>query len=408
MEAFPSLCVSLASCYIFFAAVSVFQLGRIVEREQGVASFDPRAWLWPITVQQQIHLIVFLLSSVRVAFFFVAMVAWDSSGGVLKSHKVEFYSLDEFATVLFFTLASVLALFWAELYYISTDSPEIFTSVIKPYTYVINGAAFIAVALITALAASTTFTQDDTDFIFTDYTILAASVYCIGAGMFAYFAWAVAAELKEVPIQLSARRNRLGVLRYLAAIVIIALLVKAIILIYITGKSVVTEGDAAVVGVFLYYFLLELCPLFVILVFYRVEGSKDELEEQPCYTMGQGSTDDDGLGSERPRASHEKDALLYAPGGGSLAGEGGKTGSGGGVGGGGGGGGSKRTISPIRSMPRYDKNLTAPAEVVNQIIARLSWGVGNGGGDEASGGSGQGLGLGMGSSSGSGVGTGRL
>jgi len=391
MESFTSLCISLASCYIFFTAVSVFQLGRIVEREQGVTSFDPLVWLWPITVQQQIHLIVFLLSSVRVAFFFVAMVAWDPHTGLLQSHKVEFYSLDEFATVLFFTLASVLALFWAELYYISTDKPDSFTSYLKPWTYVIIGAAFIAVAIITALA-STTFASD-TDFIFMDYTILVASVYFIGASLFAYYAWAVAAELRQVPIQLSARKNRLGVLRYLAAIVILALVLRAIVLICITGKSVVTQGEAAIVGVFLFYFILELFPLFVILLFYRVEGSGDV---DPDVFMGpNGSSIDEeggmggsmGVGGGKGRFANENEALLYSSASSQFSRGSGGSGGGDTPGGGGGGGGfggapnsdkkSKRTISPIRTLPRYDKKLTAPTEIVNQIIARLSWGGGD-------------------------------
>ena len=370
MEAFTSLCISLASCYIFFTAVSVFQLGRIVERDQGSPSFDPVVWLWPITVQQQIHLIAFLLSSVRAAFFFVAMIAWDSRDGLIQSHKVEFYSLDEFATVLFFTLASVLALFWAELYYISTDKPDSFTSVLKPWTYVINGAAYIAVVIITALA-STSFAED-ADFIFMDYTILAATVYFIAAAMFAYYAWAVASELKDVPIQLSARKNRLGVLRYLAVIVILALLLKSVILIFITGKSVVTEGDAAVVGVFLYYFVLELFPLFVILLFYRVEGSGDSDE----FYISQSSFDEDGGDGKGGRFSSvvgENDALLFASASSQIS----RSTAGSGDMPGGGGSASKklkRTVSPIRTMPRYEKNLSAPSEVVNQIIARLSWG----------------------------------
>jgi hypothetical protein len=367
MEGFTSLCISLASCYIFFVGVSLFQLGRIVEREQG--GYDPRAWLWPVTVQQQVHLLTLLLSSVRVAFFFVAMVAWDSDEGVVKpGHKVEFYSLDEFATVLFFTLASVLALFWAELYYISTDSPETFSLVVKPWTYVVNGAAYIAVAIITALV-STTF-EDDVDYMFMDYTILAATVYFLAAAMFAHYAWRVASELKEVPIGLPTRRNRLKVLRYLAAIVIMALLVKAIVLIAITGKPLHTASDLVVVGVFFYYLLLELAPLAVILAFYRVEGAgSDDDYDYGGEEDEEGGGEGGGGGKGGLMGGFEGDALLahyyQSPPSPSLA-----SGASGG-GGGGRGRSNRRTVSPMRTMPRFDAG-AAPQHVVDQIIARLS------------------------------------
>ena len=347
---FESLCYTLLSCYAAFGAASLFQLGRIVEREQGM--FDPMAWIWPMTVQQQIHLIVFLLACVRAAFFFIAISAWNSSTGLVESRKIEFYSLDEFATVLFFTLASVLALFWAELYYISTDVAATFVDVVRPLTYVINGAAYVAVAIITYLV-STSYGKD-VDYIFMDYTILAATVYFIAAGMFAYYAWAVAAELKEVPIQLPARKNRLSVLRQLSLIVILALVVKAGVLITITGRSVRTESPTSLVAVFLYYAVLELFPLLIVLLFYRVESG----------TRGDES-------SKLDRGPYdESDGLIMH----SAASVVSRTSRGSGDEGGGSKTPSKRATgpSPIRTLPRYDKDFSAPADVVNQIIARLS------------------------------------
>lgn len=348
---FESLCYTLLACYAAFGAASLFQLGRIVEREQGM--FDPMAWIWPMTVQQQIHLIVFLLSCVRAAFFFIAIGAWNSSTGLVESRKIEFYSLDEFATVLFFTLASVLALFWAELYYISTDFAATFVDVVRPLTYVINGAAYVAVAIITYLV-STSYGKD-VDYIFMDYTILAATVYFIAAGMFAYYAWAVAAELKEVPIQLPARKNRLSVLRQLSLIVILALVVKAGVLITITGQSVRTESSASLVAVFLYYAVLELFPLLTVLLFYRVESGTRA--EEPCKFDRGPYDENDGLIMH----SASSVASRGSRGSGDEGAGGSKT-------------PSKRATgpSPIRTLQRYDKDFSAPADVVNQIIARLS------------------------------------
>jgi len=369
---FDDLCYALASLFLLFAAGAVFQLGRIVERDEG--AYLSASCVWPVTVQQQVHLVVFLLCSVRAAFFFVAVEAWDPIDGLLVKDKVAFYSLDEFATVLFFTLTSVLALFWAELYYISTDMAVVFSNVVKPVTYVVNAAAFVGVAIITYLVS--TYYEDDVDYIFLDYTILVATVYLMAALMFGYYAYAAAMELKEAPIQLSARRSRLWVLRFLAIICIMALVIKAAILIYITGMSIPTTSDEALSLVFLYYFFLELFPLAVVLIFYRIETP--ELGEK-----GEGGADYDDP------ESHEAEPL-------NRRSQGGGGGNGVGGSGGGGGGGSvigsnasgvsgtsitskgsssssnrKIGVSPIRTMPKYG-NRSAPTDVIDSIIARLS------------------------------------
>lgn len=352
MESFIALCISLASCYIFFAVICIFQLGRIVELEQGIIHFNIYAWLWPITVQQQVHQIVFLLSSVRAAFFIIAMFAWDSHDGMIKSYKVEFYSLDEFATVLFFTLASVLSLFWAELYYISTDNPATFASIVKPVVYVVNAVAFIAAAIITGVVSTT---YSDVDYIYMNYTILAATVYLFAAVLFAYFAGAVASDFMEIPIKLPARRKRINAVRLIAMITIMALVVKAVILISITGRAIRTDSFAAILGVFCYYLSVDLFPLSVILLYYRVERVM-ELDNEDCKSLYDISMDGDR--SWAPFCSEsELDGLLdtspkfkTTPSSRS----------------------SRGTPSPIRSMPSYTKEQAAPEELVNQIIARIS------------------------------------
>lgn len=58
-----------------------------------------------------------------------------------------------------------------------------------------------------------------------------------------------------------------------------ALVIKAAILISVTGLALPTVTDGAISLVFFYYFFLELFPIFVVLIFYRVEPLHDSIED---------------------------------------------------------------------------------------------------------------------------------
>lgn len=274
--AFDCVIYTLAAIYVVVGALSFFQYCRLLirENEDHVDKLAFCNFFWPSTVQQQVHLVIFLFSIVRTAFFFVALDSWDPTTGEVTADKVAFYSLDSFASVLFFTLASALALFWAELYYISKNEEDEFNYVIKPLTYTVNILAFIGVAVCSYIVS--TDYENDIDYVFLQYTILSATVYFIAALMFGYYAHAAATEIKQVPIHLSARKSRLRLLRILALIIIIALIAKASILIAVTGENLPTISAEALSLLFLYYFFLELFPTAVVLVFYRVESRGED------------------------------------------------------------------------------------------------------------------------------------
>ena len=261
----------------------------------------------------------------------MAVDAWNAQQGEVVSEKVLFYSLDEFATVLFFSLTTILALFWAELYHIATDSADFFNNIIRPATYLLNFVALVGVALCTYYV--TTSYATDVDYIFIQYTLLVATAYFLSALMFGYYAYLADIELKQVPIQLSMRQNRILFLRILGFICITALLAQAVILIIITGKVLFTTSAAELSAVFFYFFLLELLPIGVILIYYRVEDA-EEIEEEH-----------DG--------SEVASLLFPTP-------------------------SSERNNSPrimqspiLRSLPKYHPQ-SAPNSVVDAVIARLS------------------------------------
>ena len=321
---FGYVCYALVASYGIIGLISIVQLSRLNKRDEGsvcryfkksskyfsTISTQPVSFLQsnncdyknssscllPSTVQQFIHLIVLILCSgiisyyiiinydrniffytifnhliclVRIAFFFCAVKSWDPYKGEVYSRKVEFYSLDEFSSALFFSLTSMLALFWAELYYISINRPDIFVWFVRPSINFIIMGAFAAVSVCSWIVSKSY--MNDVDYVFLQYTILISGIYLLAACNLSYYAYVAAAELKKVSIIIPARKDRLFSLRILAFICISALIFKAGILIYLNGRKIETVSTIMLVSVYFYYFFAELFPVCVILTFYRVE-----------------------------------------------------------------------------------------------------------------------------------------
>lgn len=264
MSDFDGLCYFLATIYGLLLLVTVVQLVRLHFRD---------ACYWPYTVQQQVHAIILMLCSMRFAFCLVATTAWNPDEGEVESQKVSFYSLDEFATLFYFSLASVLALFWAELYHVSTDSSDTYYNVIRPLVYVVNILALFTIAFLSIFVSDTSYT--DVDYVFIQYTITVASTYLFAAVVFAYYSYYAGSELKQIPVQLSTRKQRLFFLRVLSAFIIGALITKAILYLIFTGDSIVTNTVGELGLVFLYYFMLEIVPISIVLMYYKVEAIGD-------------------------------------------------------------------------------------------------------------------------------------
>eukprot|EP01034_Spumella_vulgaris_P034881 gene34881-43011_t len=243
--------------------------------------------------------------------------AWDSDAGIVVSNKVAFYSLDEFATVLFFSL----------------------TNIVRPLTYLLNIAAFITIAICSYLV--TLKYEVDVDYIYIQYSIVIAVTYLLSAVAFTYYAHMAAEELNQVPIQLSARKSRLQTLKVLAVLCISALLIRPMIVLALTSTSLETDTVLRVVLFFLYYALLELLPTIATVLFYRVEIM--DTSAAPLYEYDQ---NDDWETTPLNRSDHEHHL------GGSVEGS--------------------VTASGQASGGRGDIKRNASEDVVNSLIERLS------------------------------------
>lgn len=224
------------------------------------------AWI-PTTVQKQVHYFVVILTLSRFAFFLVTIFSWSTTKGEITRNKITFYGLDEFSTVIFFSLTCVLALFWAEVYYIAVDHIYDFRNVIRPVIYLINIAAYITIGISCYLASAE---DSDTDYIYLQYSIQISVLYITAAGIFGFYAYQAASQLNLVPTAIVTRKERTEALSNLTFVFIFALLVRAILILVMTDKTIETLSIISVVLMFAYYVLLELVPTIFAVIFYRV------------------------------------------------------------------------------------------------------------------------------------------
>lgn len=297
-----------------------------------ICFFNSISLCCPSTSQQVVHGLVSITSLIRVAFLVVGYLYWDSTTGTITNEKVAFYALDELATVFFFFIASILILFWAELYYISTENVDVFHYYVKPITYVVNFGALVAVVACSIYISDSY--EDYASYVFSQFAIIAFVVYLFAALMFSYYVYVAANEIRLVPLEIVTRKERIRFLQILGFCCITALILRAIVVMYISEKDLVTVSIVSVILFFCYFFFLEFIPLFIVLVFYRVSGVYNSR-----YGSGAvwGSLDDHGSNENSPLTGS-----YYRPG-----------------------------LSPVRFLPKYEDH-SAPEDVVNAMIARLS------------------------------------
>lgn len=228
--------------------------------------FVYRCW-FPRTIQRQVQAMVAFLTAARTVFFVVAIFAWDSALGEVDKYRGAFYSLDELATIAFFSLVCVLALFWAEVYYIAIDQVQEYKNLIRPMTYAINIGAYIAV--IGCAYAAVHASSEASSYIYWNFSLLVSILFGLAALIFTFFAYKAASEIAAIPVHLTTRQERTEELSRIFSIFILALLARAACLLLMSNDDLSTDSTLGIVLLALYFVLLELLPVVFAIIFYR-------------------------------------------------------------------------------------------------------------------------------------------
>lgn len=187
--------------------------------------------------------------------------------GEVDQFRGAFYSLDELSTIAFFSLACVLALFWAEVYYIAIDQVTEYRYLIRPMTYAINVGAYVAV--IGCAYAAVHATSDTSDYIYWNFSLLVSILFVLAAIVFTFFAYKAAMEISSIPVHMSTRQERTDELSRIFTIFILALIARAACLLLMSNDNLSTDTALGVILVAAYFILLELVPVIFAIVFYR-------------------------------------------------------------------------------------------------------------------------------------------
>jgi len=201
----------------------------------------------------------------------VGVWSWNANG-FLSSRTNEtlrswFYALDLVSEACYFTAVEILALFWAELYFIATNRGRFYMRFMRPLTGVILLAVYgVAVAMWFCVMSI----WDNTDVLMTTpYSLVWAGLLLAVAIPFSVFAKGVISELRQVPIELQMRRQKLREVYILTAVVTPCVVVKAAVLVIISNRPLAIDTKAGMTWLALYFLGLELLPLVVALFFHR-------------------------------------------------------------------------------------------------------------------------------------------
>eukprot|EP01041_Mallomonas_annulata_P005729 gene5729-11580_t len=196
----------------------------------------------------------------------MAIFVWDPKTGTVMEVNAAFHFLDQFSKTLFFSLSTVLILFWAEMYYISIDKSSTFTSTVQPLVYISNILVYILLIFWTTLDPSS---RRSDYYLYSDFGIGMSVIYLVCAMLFAYYAYVADAELQLVPVDPETRRARSLHVRVLGVVFVSALVANTIFVLLYEDRTFSLVSAKSLVLVFFYYFILEVIPLSVVWWFFR-------------------------------------------------------------------------------------------------------------------------------------------
>lgn len=210
---------------------------------------------------------------VRIAFFATAFDNWDQEIGKFKHFHNLFHFLDECSKSCFLTTLSLVALFWAEVYYVAIDRIHIYSNAVAPVVIIFNLFAYAGIFYCTFFVPLSW--QSDA-YVYEQFAVGLAIAYILCACLVFYFTMAAAAEINQVPVPLATRKSRTNHLYIIAFICPTALILNAAFCISLRNKALSTRPGEPVflLSMCVYYVLLELLPLLVVALFYS--------NRQPC------------------------------------------------------------------------------------------------------------------------------
>ncbi|CAM9310013.1 unnamed protein product, partial [Choristocarpus tenellus] len=144
--------------------------------------------------------------------------------------------MDEVPTTVIFTLYLALAVYWAELYFLSLDNLH------EPRTWLRRTERWSNILAYTLLTVNLfirgTIRQQNDIYLGHPYAYVTAAAYVLAAGFFLVAAVYTAAEFRNVPIQVQMRQKRVSDVSRNTIICTTCILLRAAALIYLAQERI--------------------------------------------------------------------------------------------------------------------------------------------------------------------------
>ncbi len=253
-----------------------FQRNNLKLRRLGVTLIShehqkPTTHVRLFTIQEVFHSMVSLACTARCIFGALGTWGvWDGVNGRVTeptgSYKaVLFRCSDGCATLLEFSILVQLAAFWAELHLTASGLWNTCRRWSFHILISINISAYTGLCVVEWWSIK----YRSIFYIPTSYAWLISTSYSFAGGWVLFFAYHAIRDLQRVPIHLGSRKRRVNNVGMVSGICVICMLARACLMTSLANQNVPLNSLPQLCWVVAYFWLLELLPFGVVLIYYR-------------------------------------------------------------------------------------------------------------------------------------------
>ncbi len=232
---------------------------------------EPTTRIRLFTVQEVFHFMVSLACIARCMFVALgAWGAWDGVNGTVMeptgSYKVVLFRYsDGCTTLLEFSILVQLAAFWAELHLTANGLRNTCRKWTVHILISINISAYTGLCIVEWWSIK----YGSIFYISTSYAWLISTCYSFAGGWVLFFAYHAIRDLQRVPIHLGLRKRRVSNVGIMSGVCAICMLARACLVTTLANQDIPLNSLPQLCWVVAYFWLLELLPFGVVLIYYR-------------------------------------------------------------------------------------------------------------------------------------------
>lgn len=236
------------------------------------------------TMQKWIHVLIVLITICRM-FFTLAIGSFnwcDVSSGSLSEQcdRNVYYITEQTPNLCFFSLCTLLVVFWAEVYYNAIDQRFQIEYTVKPIAKGLNAILYLfQIGLWWFYATTWTKERHYVSYAYAVLTSLSFLILCVAFVCYGYLAHA---QMRLIPVELMIRMRKLKQVAMVTSVWTSCFTLRSIILLLLSVQQQQLHERFSWMVIAVYFGLLEVIPCLLILYYYRHVPIREEDDK----TMG--------------------------------------------------------------------------------------------------------------------------